>query len=208
MFALSEDDLPRSILGCADGPAAFNAVLTQQGGKVVSCDPLYAHATEEIEARIHECYETVLEQTRRNADGFLWTAEIPDVDALGRIRMESMQRFLDDFSTERNGQRYVGAELPSLPFGDGQFDLALCSHFLFLYGELGTDFHVKSVLELTRVAAEVRIFPLIQLDRRRSPHLPAILDAINASELATTLVPVAYEFQRGANEMLRIARTS
>lgn len=40
MFALTTVELGQRILGCADGPAAFNAGLTQRGGQVISVDPL------------------------------------------------------------------------------------------------------------------------------------------------------------------------
>jgi GNAT superfamily N-acetyltransferase len=206
MFALTEDDLKRSILGCADGPAAFNAELTRRGGQIVSCDPLYAHSSDEIEARIRHCFETILEQTRLNADGFVWSSEIPDVDALGKVRMTAMRRFLDDFPDGKDSGRYVAAELPKLAFHDAEFELALCSHFLFLYNSTGRDFHTQSVIELARVAREVRIFPLLQLDGRKSPHLPDVIEKMNSLGHVTELVPVPYEFQRGANEMLRVVR--
>ena len=45
-------------------------------------------------------------------------------------------------------------------FADREFDLALCSHLLFLYSEqLTADFHLASIRELCRVAGEVRVFP-------------------------------------------------
>ena len=34
MFELKEGDLARRILGCADGPAEFNAVLSKQGERL------------------------------------------------------------------------------------------------------------------------------------------------------------------------------
>ncbi len=40
LFALTPADLERRILGCGDGPAAFNAEATRRGARVVSCDPL------------------------------------------------------------------------------------------------------------------------------------------------------------------------
>ena len=36
MFALSEIDLTGMILGCGDGPAAFNAVAAKTGQRVMS----------------------------------------------------------------------------------------------------------------------------------------------------------------------------
>ena len=63
---------------------------------------------------------------------------------------------------------------PSLPFADGSFDLALCSHLLFLYSaQFDEAFHRASIREMCRVAAEVRIFPLLALDGSRSPFVEA-----------------------------------
>jgi hypothetical protein len=41
MFALSDTDLQLRILGCADGPASFNAESTRRGTAAISIDPLY-----------------------------------------------------------------------------------------------------------------------------------------------------------------------
>ncbi len=48
MFDLSGIDLGLRILGCGDGPAAFNTVLTKQGGNIVSIDPIYVFEAEQI----------------------------------------------------------------------------------------------------------------------------------------------------------------
>ena len=54
--------------------------------------------------------------------------------------------------------------LPTLPFADAAFEMALCSHLLFLYSsQLGEAFDRAAVREMCRVAAEVRIFPLLAL---------------------------------------------
>jgi hypothetical protein len=49
MFALSERDLALPIVGCGDGPAAFNAEMSLRGHRVVSVDPLYRFSAAEIE---------------------------------------------------------------------------------------------------------------------------------------------------------------
>ena len=78
-------------------------------------------------------------------------------------------------STRASEGRYVTASLPGLPFKDGQFDLALVSHLLFLYSEqLDFDFHLAAIKELLRVANEVRIFPLLTLEGKLSPHVEPI----------------------------------
>jgi hypothetical protein len=67
MFALSDKDLRLRILGCADGPASFNAIATRRRAHVVSCDPLYRFSASEIRDRIAATYETIIEQTRKTA---------------------------------------------------------------------------------------------------------------------------------------------
>src|SRR5215813_10336341 len=63
MFALSEEDLRGRILGCADGPASFNAEAHRRGYRVVSCDPLYRFDRQQIRRRIDATCNDVLEQT-------------------------------------------------------------------------------------------------------------------------------------------------
>lgn len=202
MFSLSERDLEKRILGCSDGPAGFNAELTRRGGRVVSVDPLYRFSADEIRARIDDTFGKVMEQTARNRDEFVWQ-NIRTVEELGRVRMEAMEEFLADFP--HGGARYVAWELPSLPFGAREFDIALCSHFLFLYSEqFSADFHIRAAEELCRVAAEVRIFPLLELGSRSSRHVQVVVDALNASGHRCSIETVPYEFQRGGNQMLRI----
>lgn len=202
MFALSDEDLGKRILGCGDGPASFNAGLTSRGGRVISVDPLYRYAVDDIRKRIGETYADVMEQTRKNRHEFTWTS-IVSVDELGRIRMAAMEEFLSDFPQGKGQGRYIDGHLPHLPFADGEFDLAVCSHLLFLYSEqLSADFHVASILELCRVAAEVRIFPLLEMGSRVSRHFDSVSSNLSAKGCCVGVVPVAYEFQRGGNRMM------
>src|SRR5215211_6396765 len=134
MFALGDAELRSTILGCADGPASFNAEATRRGARVVSCDPLYQYDAGAVRIRIAATFDEVLEQTRMNRDTFVWHS-IGSVDELGALRMGAMTCFLEDYAAPGSKPRYLAAALPALPFRDDAFDLALCSHFLFLYGE-------------------------------------------------------------------------
>lgn len=204
MFALTEDDLRHRILGCGDGPASFNAELSRRGGQIVSIDPIYVFDVEQIKGRIAETYDTVMTQTRNNQHEFVWEA-ISSVEELGRIRMAAMDIFLKDFQAGKQTGRYVTGELPSLPFDSKQFDLALSSHFLFLYSEhLSAEFHLQALQEMLRVAHEVRVFPLLMIGGVRSPHLPFVMDQLAADGFSLEITRVPYEFQRGGNEMLVI----
>ena len=208
MFALTEDDLRSSILGCADGPAGFNAEATRRGVRVVSCDPLYSFSAEQIRARIRETREEVIEQTRRNRAEFVW-GTIKSIEELGRIRSEAMGEFLEDFERGKAEGRYVEATLPALPFADDAFDLALCSHLLFLYTEqLSESFHRRAVVEMCRVAREVRIFPMLKLGAKPSLHVRPVAESLRRSGLSVSVEVVPYEFQRGGNRMMRVRRAA
>ena len=205
MFSLSEEDIRRPILGCGDGPASFNSSLTKLGGQVVSCDPIYQFTAQEIKSRIDETYESVIAQMRLNEQGYLWNT-IKSIEALGELRMRSMNLFLEDYDAGKADARYLALEFPKkLPFRDNQFELALASHFLLLYSQhLSYDFHLKSINEVMRVAKELRIFPVLTLDGKRSPFLEKLIDYFNGRVFFAELVKVNYEFQIGGNEMLVI----
>ena len=206
MFALSDDDLRLNIVGCGDGPASFNAEATRRGSRVISCDPIYRYDEEQLRGRIDSVRDHVLEQTRRNADEFVWDT-IRSVDELGQIRMAAMNEFLDDYTSGKTSGRYIDAELPDLPFPDSSFDLALSSHFLFLYTKnLGETFHHAAIAEMCRVAIEVRIFPLLALGSIPSPLVAPVAAQLRAQGFGVSMEEVPYEFQRGGHTMMRIRR--
>lgn len=204
MFSLTTDDLEKKILGCADGPASFNADLTRKSGEIISTDPLYAFSCKEIKKRIDETFTAVLEQTRLNQHEFVWT-KIKTPGELGKIRMEAMELFLTDYEKGLAEKRYINASLPNLPFTDKSFDIALCSHFLFLYSEqLSEEFHINAINELCRIAAEVRIFPLLELGSKESRHLNNVVKIMQKSDINAEIKTVDYEFQKNGNKMLLI----
>lgn len=206
MFDLSEADLSTNMLGCGDGPASFNAEMTQLGHRVVSIDPVYQFSAEQIEQRVRATYESVISQVRQNCDRYVWQT-FRDADELGQARLQAMADFLRDYEAGKASGRYLCQALPSLDFADSQFDLGLCSHLLFLYSEqLSLEFHIASIRELLRVASEVRIFPLIQLNCQPSPYLGEVVNALDPECFKIQIQPVAYEFQKGGNQMLKISR--
>lgn len=206
MFDLSPQALQGKILGCGDGPASFNAELTAQGGQVVSFDPLYVFSAQQIEQRVQATRTMVVEQVTKSLDDYVWTT-FGNPQALGQHRLATMRRFLADYETGKAAGRYLTQSLPTLTFADGSFDLALSSHFLLLYSEqLSFDFHLAAILEMCRVAREVRIFPLLDLKCRRSAHIEPLRQALTNRGYHLSIDAVPYEFQRGANQMLRITQ--
>ena len=204
MFALSDEDLRRRIIDCGGGPASFTTEAARRGTHVVACDPLYHFEPRQIRERIAETTVSILEQTRQNRDEFVWDS-IRSIDELGEIRMAAMQDFLDDYEVGRSEGRYVDAQLPTLPFADRSFEIALSSHFLFLYTtQLGDAFHRLAIAEMCRVAIEVRIFPLLALGGQRSPLVDQVCEQWRGSGFEVSIEQVAYEFRRGGNQLMRI----
>jgi hypothetical protein len=206
MFGLSETDLNTTILGCGDGPASFNAEMTELGHSVVSIDPIYQFSATQIEQRVRATYEPVISQVKQNSSQYIWQ-NFRDADELGKTRLAAMETFLADYESGRIAGRYLCQSLPKLEFSDERFELCVCSHLLFLYSEqLSLDFHLASIYELLRVATEVRIFPLLRLDGEPSSYLESILKDLSEKGFNAHIETVDYEFQKGGNLMLSIDR--
>ncbi|MBE9051045.1 SAM-dependent methyltransferase [Nostocales cyanobacterium LEGE 11386] len=204
MFNLTPEDLKLNILDCAGGPASFNAEMTRQGYKVISCDPIYQFTADEIYTRIQDTYETVIQGVKANQECYVWQ-DIQSPEMMGEIRMAAMRQFLADFPLGINQKRYLSDELPNLPLEINQFDLALCSHLLFTYSEqLSEEFHLASILEMCRVAKEVRIFPLLKLSGELSPWLQPVITELQQRGYAVEIKQVPYEFQQNGNQILRV----
>jgi hypothetical protein len=61
--------------------------------------------------------------------------------------------------------------------------------------------------EMLRICREIRIFPLLDLDAKESDVLKGVIGFFRKN-YRVTIEPVAYEFQRNGNTMLRIAKSS
>jgi hypothetical protein len=207
MFNLTTIDLGQRILGIGDGPASFNAEATQGGVQVISVDPVYAFSGAEIQHRFEAVVDSIIGQVRATPNNWVWSYH-KSPDDLRRNREQALAKFLADYDQGKSCDRYQVGELPKLSFPDQVFDLALCSHFLFLYSEhCDHDFHRESIRELLRVSREVRIFPLLTLTQERSPYLAPLLEELQQEGQIAAIVRVDYELQPGGNEML-VIRTS
>jgi hypothetical protein len=206
MFRLQAEDLSGGVLDCGGGPASFTAEMVASNLRAIAVDPIYAFSGSDILARFEAVVEPMIAQIRATPEDWTWSYH-RDPNDLCVNRRAAMEKFLADYKPGLREQRYITGELPSLPFDSGSFGLAVCSHLLFLYSDLlSEDFHVRSVLELCRVAEEVRLFPLLTLRREPSPHLAAVRSALDSKGLSSEVVRVDYELQRGGNQMLRVFR--
>ena len=124
------------------------------------------------------------------------------------LRNRALRLFKEDFTGGIKRGYYVHAQLPHLPFPDRRFSLVLSGNFLFLYGDrMDTDFHIACIKELMRVCSgEVRIFPLSGLDAHPYPRLNETLCSLESAGMEATVVSVPFEFQKGADKMLKLCR--
>lgn len=206
MFALTSEEMRGQLLDCGGGPSSFNAESHDRGNRVISCDPIYRFTAEEIGQRVDETAPKITAITRENQENFLWH-RFSSPAQLAEERLATMRRFLTDYPQGKTEGRYVTGALPDLPFAAGTFDLALCSHLLFTYSEqLPLSFHLDALLEMCRVAAEVRVFPLlVSFTGQLSPHLEPVIAQLQTEGYPIETRMTAYEFQKGGNQMLSIS---
>ncbi len=203
MFNLSEDDLSKNILGIGDGPASFNAEMLKRGHVVTSLDPLFAFSGKDIEQRFYRVVGDVIQQVQATSDNWVWTYH-QSPDDLRKNREEALRLFVKDFDSGKQQGRYRVGELPHLlGVEDQSYDLALCSHFLFLYSDhFDCEFHQAAIQEMLRVASEIRVFPLLTLRGEYSPHVEPVVQMLQANRFRVSIQRVDYELQRGGHEML------
>ena len=206
MFNLTHSDLEKRIIGVGDGPASFNAEMNQIDKRVISIDPLYVFNGEAIKRQFYRVIDDVIEQVKQTYKDWTWTYH-KSPDDLKTNRIKALKNFLCDYEKGKVAGRYIVAELPNLGSKDEQFDLALCSHFLFLYSDhFDYSFHRESLYEMLRIATEVRVFPLLSLALNASHHLKPLARDLKKDGFWVKIEKVDYELQRGGNEMLRIGR--
>lgn len=208
MFNLSKSDLNKRIVGVGDGPASFNAEMKEMGKTVVSVDPIYFFTAKDIARKFDKVFDNIIEQVRNTPGDWTWTYHMSP-DDLKQHRKEALNRFTSDFEAGKKEGRYHIGELPALEFQDGVFDIALCSHFLFLYSDhYDYNFHKAAVYEMLRVADEVRIFPILDLMLNRSPYLERLTKELERDGYKVKIKKVPYEIQRGGNEMMWIYKST
>jgi hypothetical protein len=206
LFDLSDRDLQKPILGIGDGPASFNAEGTAKGYNIHSIDPIYVFSAEQIHQRVLAVVDNIIDQVKATPNDWIWTYH-RSPDDLKQRRLQVAERFCADFEQGKAERRYTPGELPHLNAEDGQYELGLCSHFLFLYSDqFDTDFHLRSIAELLRVCHEIRIFPLLTLMLQPSPYLQPVLETFTAGGYRCEIQTVPYELQKGGNQMLKITR--
>jgi hypothetical protein len=204
MFILTEQDLQSKILECCSGPSSFNIELTTKGGQVISCDPLFTLSFEEISTRVNAIFPAMLKTIEANKDRFIWSTVTSPVE-LAKQRKENIHLFLDDYMKGIAETRYQAGSLPKLPYSQYEFDLGLCSHYLFANcPDQSVEFHISAIKNLCSVAHEVRIFPLVDSQGEIPIIVGPVMKALYNCDYGIEIKSVPYQFQKKGNAMLRV----
>jgi hypothetical protein len=205
-FGLDPTNLPASILDCSAGASSFTVEAHRRGVRAVAVDPAYAEPAELLgRARVSlaDGQQLITDNEGRYTYGWYGSPQ-----RRAAMRTQALSAFIADYPTAP--ERYLVGALPNLPLSDGSFELALCSHLLFTWADtFDRDWHLAALLELLRVAGQVRVFPLVhQGDGAPVDWLPQLRQQLARQfGVQTDVVEVAYEFQVGARHMLSARRT-
>lgn len=138
LFNLTPEDLGKKIIDFPAGLNSFSAEMFQQNHHVVACDESYVNTS-----TLKQLAEKIIEENQQDAH-----------------KTATIKHFEKDFPQGLKENRYVAGKLPKLPFSNHQFDLLLCSFFFFFNGD-SIENGWNNLMEMLRIATEVRISPLL-----------------------------------------------
>lgn len=204
MFDLNQTELHNMrFLDYAGALNGFTREMMRDNLKAVCVDPLYHLLPNQLEGKIELACLNFERYLQDSHDQILLGKS--DIEREVAKRREIAIGTLEYYESAKRAGYYRARVLPDLGFEDKSFDMALCSHFLFTYSDiLSEDFHIASILELARVAYQVRIFPLVDSGGELSENLGPILARLQQEGLAAEVRKVEHKFQRIGNAMLLV----
>ncbi|MER7468166.1 hypothetical protein [Streptomyces sp. NPDC097981] len=209
VFALTDEDLLRGpVLDCPGGASSFAAESRALGAQVISADPVYHLAPQDIEplVRDHLAASAAFGLAIADQLDFSWAGS--PQNHLQRWQ-GAAEAFLQDYTADhvRSERRYVPAALPRLPFTDRQFHLSLCGFLLFTFPHAADQ--EAAILELVRVTAgDVLIGPLEDPLGAPCATLDALRSRLADQGVATTTRDIGYSIHPGQRGVLVCTRTS
>lgn len=196
----------KKVLDCPSGASSFVSDAKTYGIEAKGTDILYRFSKEQIKQQGEKTIDLIYKDVSwMNGHNFRFYKSIKNHR---NHREEALKKFYNDF----NPNDYSYNELPKLDFKNNEFDLLLSSHFLFVYDDrFDYKFHKNSILEMLRVAKEVRIFSLVNFQNSKvkeeknfSSYFYKIIEDLK--RLQCTIEKVNFEFQPRAGYMLKIVK--
>lgn len=202
IFDLNPQDFKRSILDFPGSISCFNAEASGKGANIVSADALYLHGHEQVSDFAKNLYRMNADFLKQNHQKLKYGEP-----ALNQIALDwenNKTKFLADYSTGKEAGRYQHVLMPNLPYEDSQFDLALCSDYVFNRHVQNDCRPEEVILELCRVAREVRVFPLLNDAGDISEWLGPVMLELQKNNYGIEIRQVPFEVLKGGNAMLRV----
>ena len=205
MFGLNAADLEGRIVDCPGGAASAVAEICAAGGDAIAVDPQYARGADDLRGRILADVDRSVAQKQAREVDFDWDVR-GGVVGHEAIRRAAADRMLTDLAA--SPERYIAGALPSLPLASDSADLVLCSHLLFTYADrMDLSDHVDAIVEMARIAPEVRIYPLVDHLGNPLPELVrSVIARLKKERLASRIEPVIRPFQLAATTRLVVER--
>ena len=213
------------VLDCPGGPSSLTHRLRKLGAKPTALDPMYplSAPSESDLDRLRDLADRDMRIVRDKVAAA--TKKPVDFEKLMVVqRLQALDPFLEDI--EKHPESYVKGSLPSLPFENDSFDVACCGHLLFAYSppphgvllgsRMDLEWHRRAVLELLRVAKDVRIYPINSFEmhvfeERREfelhPYVNPLIRSLPRSLRFTLYTPEETESEPLEDEWSPIARS-
>jgi SAM-dependent methyltransferase len=203
IFDLSDADLGKRILDFPGGISSFNAEMREAAYSIVSGDPHYHVNLDAMSDLAEEILAQNEKDLREHVDRLKFKDE-ENLQTIFRNWSRNKDKFLADYTAGLREHRYQAMHLPKLPFKDFHFELALCSDLLFHAHARGGLSPQELMAELSRVALEVRIFPLLDEKNKMPQSIGPLLLEYQKLDFGIEVREVPYEIKQGGNAMLRV----
>lgn len=204
MFALEPSFSDLKILEFACGPTTLNQELKSLNSVVTTMDPWFSSDFLEMQKKFKAHLQFQLTRIEQEPNYF-------DFERYGgkqsfiEKRVQGMQAFFDDYEKGLAEGRYMLMKQDRLPFDNASFDLALSSNYFFAdLVDQSLDFHLHWIHELTRVANELRIYPLTDQVGQVSELLGPVLLALQDQGYSVSIEEVPFRLFRDSKAMMRI----
>jgi hypothetical protein len=194
IFGLNAQELQKRIIDFPGRISSVNAELYAKGYYMVSADPSYQLSPEEMRAHAYQILQTGIQNLDPNQDH-------SSLIAKWRVSVET---FLSDYTLGKKEGRYKVLNHPPFHQLEHSFELLLCTDYLFNSAQSLT-LSVQNIMdELCKLANEIRIFPLPNLQSVVAAELGPIMLSLQNRNFGVEVRGVEYPERKDANAVLRV----
>lgn len=203
IFDLKPEDYEKTILDFPGSISSFNADAHLKGAHITSSDAIYRLNIEEMRDYANNLFEMNAAYLKKHANKILKEGD-QALDSIFAMWERNKLHFLQDYAAGKRQGRYESVLMPELPYVNHQFQLALCSDYVFCRHAQNSCRPEQVVFELCRVSEELRIFPLLTEKGEISEWLGPVMLELQNNNYGIEIREVSFKNLIGANAMLRV----